>query len=148
MGDSRRMHILPTANFRDEADHTQNAIKAHNRRSISIDERAAQDRAKKTLAFYISVGEIYRRFLAKNGFEEETSKIYQEYLKTGLKTNYELITQKMLDELTICGTPEMCKMQIKKIRDAGVTNPIIQFNPVGNVSESFNLVAKTISDVD
>jgi 5,10-methylenetetrahydromethanopterin reductase len=116
--------------------------------SISIDERAAQDRAKKTLAFYISVGEIYRKFLAKNGFEEETSKIYQEYLKTGLRINYEFITQKMLDELTICGTPEMCKTQIKKIRDAGVTNPIIQFNPVGSVSESFDLVIKTISDVD
>ena len=36
---------------------------------ISGDSEKATNRAKKTLAFYISVGKIYREFLAKNGFK-------------------------------------------------------------------------------
>ena len=37
---------------------------------ISNNSEDAIQRAKKTLAFYISVGKIYREFLASNGFEE------------------------------------------------------------------------------
>nr|AIE94679.1 hypothetical protein [uncultured marine thaumarchaeote AD1000_49_H01] len=42
-------------------------------------------RAKKTLAFYVSVGKIYRRFLASNGFENETKNIFEEYEKMDYK---------------------------------------------------------------
>jgi alkanesulfonate monooxygenase SsuD/methylene tetrahydromethanopterin reductase-like flavin-dependent oxidoreductase (luciferase family) len=115
---------------------------------VSDDEQIAKDRAKKTLAFYISVGEIYRRFLAENGFEKETNDIYDEYKKSGLKTNYEFVTDSMLDALVICGTPEQCKKQLRRIYESGVTQPIIQFNPIGNVQESFDLLIKTFSDVN
>lgn len=115
--------------------------------SISDDEEAAQERAKKTLAFYVSVGEIYRKFLAENGFKEETECIYSEYLKSGLKTNHTMVTDRMLDSLTICGTPERCKRQLSAIRDAGITHPIIQFNPTGDVAESFELFLKTFGDM-
>jgi len=39
---------------------------------ISNDSEEAIQRAKKTVAFYVSVGKIYREFLAKNGFKNET----------------------------------------------------------------------------
>lgn len=115
--------------------------------SISDDEEAAQERARKTLAFYVSVGEIYRKFLAENGFREETESIHSEYLKTGLKTNHTMVTERMLDSLTICGTPEKCKRQLSAIYDAGITHPIIQFNPTGDVAESFDLFLKTFGDM-
>ena len=41
---------------------------------ISNNSEEAIQRAKKTLAFYVSVGKVYREFLAKNGFENETRK--------------------------------------------------------------------------
>ena len=41
---------------------------------VSNDSEDAILRAKKTLAFYISVGKVYREFLVKNGFKNETSK--------------------------------------------------------------------------
>lgn len=114
--------------------------------SVSQDEQIAQERAKKTLAFYISVGEIYREFLARNGFSEETKAIYNEYLRSGLRSTHEMVTEKMLQELAICGTPETCRRQLARAYDAGVTNPIIQFNPVGDVSESFDLLLETFSE--
>ncbi|MFM7796828.1 MAG: LLM class flavin-dependent oxidoreductase, partial [Candidatus Nitrosotenuis sp.] len=106
----------------------------------------AKDRVRRTLAFYISVGEIYRKFLAENGFRKETDNIYNEYQKSGFKSNHELIPDSMLHSLTISGSPQECKKQLKHFRDAGITHPIIQFNPSGDVGKSFDLFTKTFSD--
>ena len=112
---------------------------------MSEDGEKAIDRAKKTLAFYISVGKIYREFLAKNGFAKETREIYDEYKKSGFRTNHKLVSTNMLDSLTICGTPEDCKKKLDKFVKAGVSLPIIQFNPIGEVIKSFKLLVSTLS---
>ncbi|KAF6247568.1 LLM class flavin-dependent oxidoreductase [Nitrosopumilus sp. b3] len=114
--------------------------------SVSEDSDDAIKRAKKTLAFYVSVGKIYRDFLAKNGFKNETESIYEEYKKSGLKTNHELISDSMLQSLVIAGTSEECKKQLTNFRNSGINLPIMQFNPIGNVSESFRLFKKTFLD--
>ena len=111
--------------------------------SIAENSDIAIDRAKKTLAFYVSVGKIYREFLAKNGFENETSNIFDEFKKLGLKSNYKLVTDSMLQSLCIAGTPEECKKQLQNFYETGIDLPIIQFNPVGDISESFDLLKKT-----
>lgn len=113
--------------------------------AISQDVDKAIDRAKQTLAFYISVGKIYREFLAKNGFGKETEVIYNEYRKSGLKENYKLVPESMLEKLTICGTPDDGLRKLRKFQETGLDLPIIQFNPVGNVSESFELLSTTFS---
>ncbi len=110
---------------------------------VSSDSDIAIDRCKKTLAFYVAVGKIYREFLAKNGFEKETQNIFEEYKKTGLKSIHELVPDKMLESLTISGTPEDCLKQLNKFKESGIDLPIIQFNPVGNVIDSFRLFSKT-----
>lgn len=115
---------------------------------ISKDEKKAKERAKKTVAFYVSVGEIYRRFLAENGFREEVTNIYDEYLKSGFRSNHELVTDSMLESLTICGLPNQAKEQLARIYDAGITHPIVQFNPIGNTNDSFDLLTYTLSDVN
>jgi len=112
---------------------------------ISNDSEKAIDRTKRTLAFYISVGEIYRKFLAKNGFNNEIRNIYEEFKKSGLKSNHELVTDNMLDSLVICGTPQECVKKLARIVSAGVTLPIIQFNPIGDVITSFKLLTSTLS---
>ncbi len=114
--------------------------------SVSEDGDLAKERVRKTLAFYISVGEIYRKFLAENGFKNETDNIYEEYQKSGFKSNHELVTDSMLQSLTISGSPQECKKQLKRVYDAGITHPIIQFNPIGDVQKSFDLFTKTFSE--
>ena len=112
---------------------------------MSEDGEKAIERTRKTLAFYISVGKIYRDFLAKNGFAKETLEIYHEYKKSGFRTNHELVSNAMLDSLTICGTPDECKKKLDMFVKTGVSLPIIQFNPVGEVTKSFKLLVSTLS---
>ncbi|MGQ0638529.1 MAG: LLM class flavin-dependent oxidoreductase [Nitrososphaerota archaeon] len=112
---------------------------------MSEDEEKAIDRAKKTLSFYISVGKIYREFLAKNGFKNETENIYDEFKKSGVTSNYRLVSDSMLESLVICGTPEDCRKKLERFVKAGVALPILQFNPIGNVIESFELLVSTLS---
>jgi len=113
---------------------------------VNNDSEKAMVRAKKTLAFYVSVGKIYREFLASNGFENETKNIFEEYEKNGLKNNYELVPESMVSELCIAGTPDECKTQLLQFRETGIDLPIIQFNPTDNVEDSFNLVTTTFSE--
>ena len=110
---------------------------------VSEDSENAILRAKKTLAFYISVGNIYREFLSKNGFQNETKNIFGEFKKSGFKSNHELVTEKMLNSLCIAGSPNESKQQLQKFRDAGIDLPIIQFNPIEDTKESFSLLKKT-----
>ena len=113
---------------------------------ISNNSQNAIQRAKKTLAFYISVGKVYREFLAKNGFENEVNNIFKEFRKSGFKSNHELIPDYMLNSLCISGSPEEAKLQLEKFRNTGIDLPIIQFNPIGNITESFSLLKKTFLD--
>ena len=110
---------------------------------VSEDSENAILRAKKTLAFYVSVGDIYREFLSKNGFQNETNNIFDEFKKSGFKSNHELVTEKMLNSLCIAGNPNESKKQLQKFRDSGIDLPIIQFNPIEDTKESFSLLKKT-----
>ena len=114
--------------------------------SISEDSDKAISRAKKTIAFYVSVGKIYREFLATHGFEKETKAIFTEYKKSGLKDNHQQVSDRMVNELSICGTPETVQKKITQFVKAGIDLPILQFNPVDdNVKESFNLLVSTLA---
>jgi len=113
---------------------------------VNNDSEKAMVRAKKTLAFYVSVGKIYREFLASNGFKNETKNIFEEYEKNGLESNHELVSESMVSELCIAGTPDECKTQLLQFRETGIDLPIIQFNPTDNVEDSFNLVTTTFSE--
>ena len=113
---------------------------------IHDDSEKAIFRAKKTIAFYVSVGKIYREFLAQNGFKNETKNIFEEYKKTGLTNNHEFVPESMVNELCISGTPNECKKQLKQFRETGINLPIIQFNPIDNVQVSFDLVTSTFSE--
>ncbi len=111
--------------------------------SVSNDPELAITRCKKTLAFYVSVGKIYREFLSKNGFKNETKNIFEEFKNSGFDSNHEFVTDKMINSLTIAGDPESCVRQLQRFRETGVDLPIIQFNPIGNVFDSLKLFSKT-----
>ena len=113
--------------------------------AVSEDSEAAAGRARKTLAFYVAVGKVYREFLAENGYGRETAAVMEEYGRSGLDGIGDCIPDGMLRDLTVCGTPDESVKQLGRFRDAGVDLPILQFNPVDgdDVGGSFALVQKT-----
>ena len=113
---------------------------------VHQDADKAINRAKKTLAFYVSVGKIYREFLASNGYKKETENIFAEYKKSGLDDNYELITDSMVNDLCISGTPDDCRKKLNEFRQTGIDLPILQFNPIDDVQKSFDLLTSTFSE--
>ncbi|MDC0187005.1 LLM class flavin-dependent oxidoreductase [Candidatus Nitrosopelagicus sp.] len=112
---------------------------------IHKDEEKARNRAKKTLSFYIAVGKIYREFLQSSGYSKEIQIIYNEYKKRGLSGLEKFVPETMLDDLCIAGAPDTAEKKLNAFRDIGIDLPIIQFNPVDNVSESFELLTNTFS---
>jgi alkanesulfonate monooxygenase SsuD/methylene tetrahydromethanopterin reductase-like flavin-dependent oxidoreductase (luciferase family) len=112
---------------------------------IDHDYEKAINRAKKTLSFYIAVGTVYREFLHSNGYSDETQIIYNEYVKNGLVNLETLVPDKMLDDLCIAGTPDIAVKKLNGFCNIGIDMPIIQFNPIGNVKKSFELLTNTFS---
>ena len=112
---------------------------------IDHDYEKATNRAKKTLSFYIAVGRIYREFLHSNGYSKETDTIYDEYKKTGLENLEKFVPDKMVDDLCIAGTPDIAIKKLNTFHSIGIDMPIIQFNPIGDVKESFQLLTNTFS---
>lgn len=113
--------------------------------AVSEDSEKALNRVKTTIAFYVSVGKVYREFLSNNGFKNETKNIYEEFKKSGFESITEMVTDSMANELTIYGTPDECRKKLQKFRNTGIDLPIIQFNPIGNTHESFELLTSTFS---
>jgi 5,10-methylenetetrahydromethanopterin reductase len=103
----------------------------------------ARARARKTLAFYISVGKYYRNFLSNNGFRKETEQIATEYRQNGLEAASRIVPQTMLDSLTICGTADECARSLSRFMSTGITLPIIQINPVSGTESSIREMVAT-----
>ncbi len=111
---------------------------------VSEDAERAIARAKKTLSFYVSVGKIYREFLARNGYEKETNAIFSEYKKSGLEETHRFVPDAMIHSLALCGTPSELPKKLKQFARAGINLPILQFNPIGSVTESFKLLISAL----
>src|SRR5437867_11357288 len=102
----------------------------------------ARERAAKTLAFYVAVGN-YGKFLSENGFRNEVESIAAEYGKGGGDAAAKFVSERMLDSLAICGSGEECRKSLARFVSAGITLPIIQLNPVGDSESSFRDMLST-----
>ncbi|HJR85224.1 MAG TPA: LLM class flavin-dependent oxidoreductase [Nitrososphaeraceae archaeon] len=98
----------------------------------------ARRRAAKTLAFYVSVGKYYNKFLSSHGFRSEVEEITNEYQANGIENISKFVTDHMLDSLTIYGTVEDCIKSLKRFVSCGISLPILQINPVKDNLESIN----------
>lgn len=115
---------------------------------VSKDSDLAINKAKKTISFYIAVGKVYREFLEKNGFKNECENIFNEFKKSGFDSIHEQVTDSMTSSLCIAGTPDESQSQLKKFRETGINLPILQFNPIGDVNESFDLLKDTFLEAE
>ncbi|HXV45636.1 MAG TPA: LLM class flavin-dependent oxidoreductase [Nitrososphaera sp.] len=103
----------------------------------------ARERAAKTLAFYVSAGKYYGKFLSENGFRSDVEHITSEYVGGGADAAAKFVSDKMLDSLAICGSGEDCRKSLARFVSAGITLPIIQVNPVDDSESSFREMLST-----
>ncbi|HEX7031929.1 MAG TPA: LLM class flavin-dependent oxidoreductase, partial [Nitrososphaera sp.] len=103
----------------------------------------AKERAAKTLAFYVSVGKYYSKFLSENGFQTEVENIRSAYGKGGVDAAAKFVPDNMLDSLAICGSRDECRKSLARFLDTGITLPIMQVNPVEDAEGSFREMLST-----
>ncbi|TLX67601.1 MAG: LLM class flavin-dependent oxidoreductase [Thaumarchaeota archaeon] len=96
----------------------------------------ARERVAKTLAFYVAVGNYYNEFLSSHGYENEVKQITIEYQKHGVQNIAKLVTDSMLDSLSIYGTVDDCIKSLKRFLTCGISLPILQVNPVKDSEQS------------
>jgi 5,10-methylenetetrahydromethanopterin reductase len=65
------------------------------------------------------------------------------YRSDGLDAAAKVVSDKMLDSLTISGTAEDCIKSLQRFLSSGITLPIIQINPVIDAESSIRTMLST-----
>jgi 5,10-methylenetetrahydromethanopterin reductase len=94
--------------------------------SISEDERAARDRLRPLVAFFISLmaPQPNTPIFAAAGLPVETIRAFGARFTQG-KVPVDMVTDEMLDTFTIAGSPARCRENLASLIEAGVTAPVI-----------------------
>ena len=88
---------------------------------VTDDIPAARDRERPHIAFYIGgMGVFYHQYMHRIGFGEESDMIREAYLSRDRDRAASLVTDEMVDEMTIIGDPDQCRDQMQKYFEAGV----------------------------
>ena len=93
--------------------------------SISEDERAARDRLRPLVAFFISLmaPQPNTPIFAAAGLRADTIRAFGASFAQG-KVPVDMVTDEMLDTFTIAGSPARCRENLAKLIEAGVTAPV------------------------
>jgi alkanesulfonate monooxygenase SsuD/methylene tetrahydromethanopterin reductase-like flavin-dependent oxidoreductase (luciferase family) len=90
---------------------------------------AARDRERPHIAFYIGgMGVFYHQYMHRIGFGAEADRIRAAYLGRERERAAQLVTDDMVDAMTIIGTPQQCRDQMQAFFAAGVDEIRLVFN--------------------
>jgi F420-dependent oxidoreductase-like protein len=99
---------------------------------VTDDRAAARDRERQHLAFYIGgMGVFYHQYMRRIGFGADADRVREAYQARERDRAARLVTDEMVDAVTIIGTPRECRDQIQKYFDAGVSEVRLVFNESG-----------------
>jgi alkanesulfonate monooxygenase SsuD/methylene tetrahydromethanopterin reductase-like flavin-dependent oxidoreductase (luciferase family) len=96
---------------------------------VTEDRAAARDRERPHIAFYIGgMGVFYHQYMHRIGFGAEADRVRQSYLGREREQAAQLVTDEMVDAVTIIGNPQQCRDQVQAFFDAGVQEIRLVFN--------------------
>ena len=96
---------------------------------VTDDVPAARDRERPHIAFYIGgMGVFYHQYMHRIGFGEESDQIREAYQERDRARAAKLVTDEMVDAMTILGDPKQCRDQMEAFFDAGVDEIRLVFN--------------------
>lgn len=94
--------------------------------------QAARTSAAMPLAYYIGkMGIYYAQMLTRNGFGEDVQAVIEGW-KGGMKTAVEAVSVRMLDAVSIIGTPAEVVAKLDQWAESGVDEPLLSM-PEGSV---------------
>jgi F420-dependent oxidoreductase-like protein len=96
---------------------------------ITDEVAAARDRERPHVAFYIGgMGVFYHQYMHRIGFGAEADRIREAYLSRERERAAQLVTDEMVDAVTIIGSPRQCRDQMQAFFHAGVQEIRLVFN--------------------
>ena len=96
---------------------------------VTDDVAAARDRERPHIAFYIGgMGVFYHEYMHRIGFGAEADRVRQAFQAKERDRAAKLVTDEMVDSMTILGTPGQCREQIQRFFDAGAQEVRLVFN--------------------
>ncbi len=115
---------------------------------VSEQPKMAEDRVRKTVAFYITFGEAYRRLLLREDMGllsvEVADSIRREWLKGKAEQAASLVPLELLNQVSIFGSTAECRKMIEQYRSIhNLSYLLLQYNPgASNLLESLSLFGK------
>jgi F420-dependent oxidoreductase-like protein len=96
---------------------------------VTDDIAAARDRERPHIAFYIGgMGVFYHQYMHRIGFGTEADRVRETYMARQRDKAAQLVTDEMVDAMTIIGSPQQCRDQMQTFFDAGVQEIRLVFN--------------------
>lgn len=77
------------------------------------------------------MGAFYHQYMHRIGFGAEADRVRQAYQARERDRAGQLVTDEMVDAMTISGTPSQCRDQLHAFFDAGVQEVRLVFNEPG-----------------
>ena len=114
---------------------------------VSHDRKQAIQEAKNQIAFYASV-KSYEGILNLHGWERQKLAIWEHFKTFNLPKMAEAVTDDMVEQIAIAGTPDECRYQLKKWE--GLINLPIFYTPTAGVKservlENHRLIVETFA---
>jgi F420-dependent oxidoreductase-like protein len=99
---------------------------------VTDDVGAARDRERPHIAFYVGgMGVFYHQYMHRIGFGPDADRVREAFGARERERAARLVTDEMVDAMTIIGTPKQCRDQIGRFFDAGVREVRLVFNEPG-----------------
>jgi F420-dependent oxidoreductase-like protein len=99
---------------------------------VTDDIVAARDRERPHIAFYIGgMGVFYHQYMHRIGFGAEADRVRQAFQSRDRDKAARLVTDEMVDAMTIIGNPRQCREQMQGFFAAGVQEVRLVFNETG-----------------
>ena len=99
---------------------------------VTDDIQAARDRERPHIAFYIGgMGVFYHQYMHRIGFGADADRVRQAFHARDRDKAAKLVTDEMVDAMTIIGNPRACRDQMEKFFAAGVQEIRLVFNETG-----------------
>jgi F420-dependent oxidoreductase-like protein len=96
---------------------------------VTDDVAAARDRERPHIAFYIGgMGVFYHQYMHRIGFGAEADRVREAFQARDRPKAAALVTDEMVDAMTILGPPRACRDQLQRFFDAGVQEVRLVFN--------------------